>query len=161
MQKYDLTLKHIEGEANIIADAISRLPKEEHVQPLSKEIRELELCTLLGINNLYISDAAVHCFATNADDIKFTLAPQLVEVEQKLELNKDDDTALKLKADLSKPDSQWEYRVLEGVSLIRYTKKIDVPRTLRQPVLNWYHHYLCQPGGDRLANTLLTICIWK
>ena len=46
--------EYIEGEANIIADTISRLPKEEHVQPLlSKEIRELELCTLLEINELY------------------------------------------------------------------------------------------------------------
>ena len=64
MQEYDLTLKYIEGEANIIADAISRLSKEEHAQPLSKEIHELELCTLLGINEL-LTNAAVDCFVCN------------------------------------------------------------------------------------------------
>ena len=53
-----------------------------------------------------------------------------MEVEQKLELNKDDDMALKLKANLSKPDSQWEYPVVEGVSLIHYAKKIYAPKIL-------------------------------
>ena len=161
MQEYDLTLKYIEGESKTVADAISRLPKEEHAQPISKEIRELELCTLLAINELYVTDTAVDSFATNIDEIEFPLAPHLVEVEQKLELNKDDDTALKLRADLSKPYSHCEYRVVEGVNFIHFAKKIYVPKTLRQHVLNWYHHYLCHLGGDRLANTLLTICIWK
>ena len=30
-----------------------------------------------------------------------------------------------------------------------------------RPVLEWYHHYLNHPGGDRLANTLLQVCYWK
>ena len=65
-----------------------------------------------------------------------------MEVEQKLELNKDDDTALKLKADLSKPDSNWEYRVVEGVDLIHYAKKIYVPKTLKDFVKR-----LCNPSN--------------
>ena len=51
---------------------------------------------------------------------------------------------------------------MEGVSLICYAKKIYVPKTLQQRVLIWYHHhYLCHPGGDRLANTLSMIFVWK
>ena len=39
MQESDLTLKYyVKGEPIIVADTISRLPKEEHTQPLSREI---------------------------------------------------------------------------------------------------------------------------
>ena len=50
---------------------------------------------------------------------------------------------------------------VEGVKLIHFCKKMYVPTSLRQRALKWYHHYLCHPGGDRLANTLKEVCVWK
>ena len=32
---------------------------------------------------------------------------------------------------------------------------------MRETTLNWYHHYLNHPGGDRLANTIKQNCYWK
>ena len=32
---------------------------------------------------------------------------------------------------------------------------------MRESTLNWYHHYLNHPGGDRLANTVKQICYWN
>ena len=32
---------------------------------------------------------------------------------------------------------------------------------MREATLNWYHHYLNHPRGDRLANTIKQNCYWK
>ena len=158
LQEFDLTLKFIAGEANVVADAISRLPIEEHATPVSRDTLEQEVCTLLCISDLYVTDTA-DAFAIDIDAIDFPLAPQLVEVEQKLELN----TAqgITTRAALAEPNSQWEHKDVEGISLIHFCKKIYVPKTLRKRTLKWYHHYLCHPGGDRLANTLQQVCVWN
>ena len=158
IQEFDVTLKFIAGDANKVADAISRLPKEEHESPLSKEQIEVNLMELLNISELFVTETADQ-FAINAEEIDFPLAPQLVEVEQKLELN----TAAGeiIKAALLDAKSQWDYRHVEGIKLIHFAKKIYVPKTLRKRILEWYHHYLCHPGGDRLAATLTQVCTWR
>jgi hypothetical protein len=158
IQEFDVTLKFIAGDANKVADAISRLPKEEHESPLSKEQIEVNLMELLDISELFVTETADQ-FAINAEEIDFPLAPQLVEVEQKLELN----TAAGeiINAALLDAKSQWDYRHVEGIKLIHFAKKIYVPKTLRKRILEWYHHYLCHPGGDRLAATLTQVCTWR
>ena len=113
---------------------------------------------LLNISDLYVSETA-NQFAINAEEIDFPLAPQLVEVEQKLELNTA--AGITIKAALLDTKSQWDYRDVEGIKLIHFAKKIYVPKTLRKRTLEWYHHYLCHPGGDRLATTLTQVCIWR
>ena len=160
INEFDVELKFIAGEANIVADAISRLPFEQHDSTIPREQIELATCHLLGVNNLYVTDAA-DSFAIDADEISFPLAPQIVEVEQKLELNNDSPHTVEMTTALSNPDSQWEYKEVEGINLIHYNDKIHVPKNLRSRVLNWYHHYLCHPGGDRLSNTLQQVCVWK
>ena len=39
-------------------------------------------------------------------------------------------------------------------SLICYSEKIAIPRTLRQHVVQWYHDNLCHPGQDRTEETI-------
>ena len=158
VQEFDITLKFIAGEANKVADAISQLPMEAHETPPTEEQIELNLSELLNISELFVAET-VDQFAFNVDDIDYPLAPQLVEVEQKLELN----TAAGelINTALNDPESQWEYKDVEGVQLIHYCNKIYVPKTLRKRTLKWYHHYLCHPGGDRLAATLAHVCTWR
>ena len=106
-QEFDITLKFIAGEANTVADAISRLPMEAHETPPTAEQIELNLSELLKISELFVADT-VDQFAFNVDDIDYPLAPQLVEVEQKLELN----TAAGeiINTALNDSESQWEYK---------------------------------------------------
>ena len=127
IQEFDVELKFIAGEANIVADAISRLPMEAHETPLSKEQIELNLSELLNISDLYVTET-VDQFAINAEEIDYPLAPQLVEVEQKLELNTA--AGIKTKAALLDTKSQWDYREVEGIKLIHFAKKFLITRSL-------------------------------
>ena len=160
IQEFDVKLKFIAGEANVVADAISRLPTEDHASTDPARLED-ELCSLLNVNDLYVTETA-DCFATtNVDAIDFPLAPQLVEVEQKLELESNAKHVAEVIAGLKDPKSQWAYKEVEGFKLIHCFEKIYVPKSLRSRVLNWYHHYLCHPGGDRLAATLKQVSIWR
>ena len=82
IQEFDLTLKFITSKINIIADAISILQKEQHDTPVSQEqqLLEAELCALLELNNLYITEMA-ECFSIDNKYIDSPLVPHLVEVE--------------------------------------------------------------------------------
>ncbi len=159
VQEFDITLKHVAGSANVVADAISRLPKEEHATGDSA-ILDMAACTLFGVNDLFVTDNA-DALATDELDITFPLQPQLVEVEQKRERQSSSTETSDIRMKLDKPESQWTTKDVEGHRLIHFCDKIYVPKTLRSRTLTWYHHYLCHPGGDRLAQTLQQVCVWK
>ena len=80
---------------------------EEHETPLTEEQIELNLSELLNVSELYVTET-VDQFATNVEEIVYPLVPQLVEVEQKLELNTAAGTIITTA--LSDPKSQWEYK---------------------------------------------------
>ena len=80
VQEFDVELKYVKGPENVVADAISRLPTEEHADgetPLQH--LEIAACTLLGVNDLFVTDTC-DAFSTSDEEIVFPLAPQLVEV---------------------------------------------------------------------------------
>jgi hypothetical protein len=159
IQEYGINLQYIKGEANVVADAMSRLPMAHHETKIPSKTLENDACELLCLENLYVTDNA-DCFSLDPEEIAFPLAPQIVEAEQKLELNKESST--KIRADLEdKANSNWKYKPVEGINLVHYRDKIYVPKILRTRVLDWYHSYLQHPGGDRLAQTLTTICRWS
>ena len=86
VQEFDVELKYVKGPENVVADAISRLPTEEHADgetPLQH--MEIAACMLLGVNDLFVTDT-FDAFSTSDEEIVFPLAPQLVEVEQKLKI---------------------------------------------------------------------------
>jgi len=62
---------------------------------------------------------------------------------------------------LQDKESQWHWVTLDGVKLVMYQNRIYVPPALQQKTLDWYHHFLCHPGGQRLANTIASVCYWK
>ena len=138
----------VDRDANIVADAISRLPKEEHETPLPKEQIELNLSELLEVSDLYVTET-VDQFAINAEEIDFPLAPQLVEVEQKLELHTA--AGITTKAALLDTKSQWDYREVEGINLSTLPRRSLYPR----PCANVHWNgtiitYVTQVGTDSL-----------
>ena len=58
-------------------------------------------------------------------------------------------------------NSGYSQQNVEGTEMIMYNKKLCIPKVLCRHMINWYHHFLCHPGGDRLAKTLNQVCEWK
>ena len=58
-------------------------------------------------------------------------------------------------------ESGYNISVLDDVKIVTFENKIYVPKALRRRALEWYHHFLNHPGGDRLYHTLQTVCYWK
>ena len=50
---------------------------------------------------------------------------------------------------------------LDDVEIICYDRNIYVLQSICRRVLDWYHFYLNQPGGTRLAKTIQDIWYWK
>ena len=49
-------------------------------------------------------------------------------------------------------NSGYTINNMDNVRLVLKDDKIYIPESMREWTLNWYHHYLNHPGGDRLAN---------
>ena len=90
--------------------------------------------------------------------ISFSLAPQIVEAEQNLELQSELSTNIRI--NINKANSNCKYNTVKGINLIHYCDMIYVTKTLCKCVLKWYRFYLQHPGGDRLDHKLITVCRW-
>ena len=67
----------------------------------------------------------------------------------------------KLGAYLTDQGSGYSRKVLDDVDLIYYDIKIYVLQTMCRHVLDCYHLYLNNTGGNRLVNTIREVCSWK
>ena len=92
------------------------------------------------------------------EEEEFPLNLPLVRRRQNIELNQRNS---KLKELVNDKKSDYCVTTIDDVELVTYQGKIYVPPPLRRRTLEWYHHFLNHPGGDRLYNTLKTVCYWK
>ena len=147
LEEFGPDIKHIKGEENIVADAISRLPtanqdQEEHCTEASGLTKNVILGEHLALE----------------DEEEFPLNLPLVQRAQNKELKQ---TNSKLKQIINDKKSGYTKSQVDGLELITFKGKIYVPRVLRRKTLEWYHYYLNHPGGDRLYKTLSHVCYWK
>ena len=138
LEEYGPEIVHIKGEENTSADALSRLPKQEETTQ-SKETKHEIFAMEVG------KDAA------------FPLEYASVAEETDKELK--ESSQLK---DLMKDKSSGYYKYdFEGHKMIMYKKCIYIPKPLRGRLIRWYHHFLCHPGGRRLAKTISQVYHWS
>ena len=138
--------------------ALTEVPMDSEAPHKSREDYYHELCALMQVNNFYVTTQSADCFVSvDSDEIVFPLAPQIVKEEQKQLLQGSSKEALALKTALAKKDPNYEYKEVEKRQLLHFHGKIYIPSNLCKRVLTWYHHYLCHPGGERLASTIKQI----
>ena len=147
MEEYSPDIRYIEGEKNVVADALSHLSMEQ-------EPREEAFFTLEQLSNMY-------CYTANKkgkqkEDTSCPINYQLIGKEQ----SKDKKIT---KLALTKPDS---YSLKEFKSagkkfdLICHKDKIVIPSTLQQRIVDWYHNYLGHPGINRTEETISQHLWW-
>ena len=157
IKEFGVTLLYIKGEYNLFANYFIRLTTAHHANKLENKTLEEDTCKLLCLYLLLIFDNT-DCFYIYIEEISFPLDPQIVEAEQKLEPQ--DESSTNIRIDLNKANSNWKYKLYEGINLVHYRNKIYVPKTICKRVLKWYHCYLQHTGGDILAQALTTVCRW-
>ena len=148
LEEFGPDIKHIKGEDNVVADAISRLPTaNEDLNEPSTDVHGPS-SKMLAEGELFVLD----------DDEAFPLNLSLVQRTQQQELKSKNN---KLQNLINDKKSGYNVMTLDGVELVAYQDKIYVPVSLRQRTMNWYHYYLNHPGGERLYKTLHKVCYWK
>lgn len=135
------------------------------------DVAEIEdaVCALFEVNELFVTNTNDCFVSVSTEEISYPLEPQIVEEEQIAFLSNVENTqANKIKLDIRKnvldPKTirpVWSYVEVEKRKLLHLHDRIFVPPNLRSRVITWYHHYLIHPGGDRLAQTLRTVCAWN
>ena len=134
LEEFGPDIKHIKGEDNVVADAISRLPMSE-INEIEDEFLPLE-----------------------DEEAEFPLDLHLVRKRVQTELNAVNSPLKKL---INDKKSGYNINTIDNVELVTYEDKIYVPKSLHCKTLEWYHDYLNHPGGDRLYHTLQMVCYWK
>ena len=146
LEEFGPNIHHIAGVDNIVADTLSRLKSNNAEEDKSESLTDNKMKQLYATSRVR---------GIQAD---FPLEKDLIRVEQGKELSR---TKSKLKSLIRDKESGYYLDEVDGVQLIMHDKRIYIPESLRESALNWYHHYLNHPGGDRLGNTIRQTCYWK
>jgi len=135
IEEYSSDLKYIKGAHNVVADALSRLLKDN--SPLD--------------NSMEAYYTTMKCHALKEPNYNFhpLLYAHLARAQQA-----DSDT----KKELKKGNTNYQIKVFHGGgmgrSLVYYNNKIVVPKTLQRHVIDWYHTVLCHPGINRTEESI-------
>ena len=128
-----------------------------YTHKLSYTNMEEDICEILCLDLLFISDNT-DCFSLDIEVISSLLASQIVEAEQKLELQADSSTHIRTELNSSNPN--WKYNPVEVINLLHYCIRVYMTKTLRKCVIKCYHLFFQNPVCDRLDQTLNTVYRW-
>jgi hypothetical protein len=61
---------------------------------------------------------------------------------------------------LTKSGHKYELTKIERTALLTLNGKIFIPTVIRNPVIDWYHQFLCHPGAMRTEETIRNTMAW-
>ena len=131
VEEYGPQIIYLPGKTNIIANALSRLPKVIFKIPEESFMEKI--------------------FHTDVENV-FPLSYEVISAAQL------EDTKLQNRIKQNDPD--FTIRILCRQLLIFYNDKIAIPKSLCLRLLNWYHEMLLHPGADRMFKSIEQHFIW-
>jgi hypothetical protein len=124
MEEYDLEIRYIKGDKNIVADTPSRLPtandpEKPYIMPSREKLAD--------------------CFAQNTEENwSFPISISLIKPFQQ----QNPDLIQKSESN----DPTYTISPFHGGAVICHNNKIVIPLQLKSHVVKWYHEMLCHPG---------------
>jgi Integrase zinc binding domain len=120
----------------VVVDALSRLDTEvSSTTASSKQIAELYENT---------DDKSIQ-------DLDYPLSTQIIAEHQRK-----DQTLLQHQHH----HPEYFSKTVDGHDVILFNNKIYIPKTLRKPILSWYHTALQHPGIQRMERTIRSHLVW-
>ena len=132
VEEYGPNIVYLPGKRNIIADALSRLPKLKETHDESTFLEEI--------------------FAFDDQLDAFPIAFDIISKAQLADK--------KIQQCITNNDPDFETRILQRAPLVYFKGKIAIPTNLRFRILTWYHENLLHPGADRMFHTISQHFTW-
>jgi hypothetical protein len=149
----------LQKKNNIVADALSRLEKDE-----DEKLSEIEEWLVLSHAICSVEHNEARVMPKTKEDLvrnimnvnemeseEFPMSPEIIAREQKK------DTHLK---EMMKKSGKFSKRLIERSTLITYDNTIYIPISLRKRIVWWYHTYLQRPRITRMQATLRQNLTW-
>jgi transposase InsO family protein len=137
LEEYGPELIYIQGEKNIVADALSRLDFDDSAPSQNEDANPVYLAEAFGLDEEELPSDA------------FPLTYKNIRSKQQT-----DKKLLKL----LRSDKNYQVKVFRGgekkISIICRKDKIVIPTVLQKRVVEWYHTQLCHPGETRTEANL-------
>ena len=159
LEEYGPKYEHISGQHNVVADALSRLTKDETTELTVTEQGALFATTMADLtrdeslemptNKEELVDHIME--VTMITDTEFPMTPKIIAQAQ------ESDRELR---SLKKKHSGYKRAKLEGIEIALIDNKIFIPRSLRGRIIGWYHTYLQHPGQTRMEATIKQNMTW-
>jgi hypothetical protein len=132
VEEYGPKIVYLPGKCNIIANALSRLPKLDEPHDESAFLEEI--------------------FALNEQTNAFPIAFDVISKAQLADN--------KIQQCITNNDPDFETRIIQRAPLVYFKGKIVIPTNLRFRILTWYHEILLHPGADRMFHTISQHFTW-
>ncbi|GFH61177.1 hypothetical protein CTEN210_17653 [Chaetoceros tenuissimus] len=150
IEEFAPEIKYIKGEANTVADSLSRLPL---IEDNGLEDDQVE-------NKLY--ELFMNEDVQEDQERGFPLEYKQIRKKQEQALRDDEVLKQEMQTDAKKQSEKklFGVKMFDDERLITYRNRIYIPKSLQNETIHWYHWALQHPGENKLMRTIQIHSAW-